>query len=87
MLLLRGNRTHDRDRTTYSNTHIQHEPIEDRDDHSGSQPRTKPADDVVHYDFLRDGDKSEIDDIKGAIDGAPWSIRGMLQDSLKQSVK
>jgi hypothetical protein len=46
-----------------------------------------PPTDVVHYDFLRDGDKWEIDDIKGAIDGAPWSIRGMLQDSLKQSVK
>ena len=54
---------------------------------TGSQPRTNSADDTVHYDFVRDGDKWKIDDIKGAVDGAPWSIRGMLQDSLKESVK
>jgi hypothetical protein len=50
---------------------------------TGSQPRTKPADQVVHYDFVRDGEKWKIDDIKGAVDGAPWSIRGMLEESLK----
>jgi hypothetical protein len=50
---------------------------------TGSQPRTKPADQVVHCDFVRDGDKWKIDDIKGAVDGAPWSIRGMLEASLK----
>ena len=50
---------------------------------TGSQPRTKPADHVVHYDFVRDGDKWRIDDIKGSDDGAPWSIRGMLEESLK----
>jgi hypothetical protein len=54
---------------------------------TGGQPRTKPADQVVHYDFVRDGDKWKIDDIKGSDDGTPWSIRGMLQDSLKESVK
>lgn len=54
---------------------------------TGSQPRTKSDDETVRYDFVRDGDKWKIDDIKGAIDGAPWSIRGMLQDSLKESVK
>ena len=54
---------------------------------TGSQPRTNSADDTVHYDFVRDGDKWKIDDIKGAVDGAPWSIRGMLQDSLKESKK
>jgi Protein of unknown function (DUF3828) len=50
---------------------------------TGSQPRTKPADQVVHYDFVRDGDKWKIDDIKGSDDGTPWSIRGMLEESLK----
>jgi hypothetical protein len=50
---------------------------------TGSQPRAKPADQVVHYDFVRDGDKWKIDDIKGSDDGAPWSIRGMLEESLK----
>ena len=54
---------------------------------TGSQPRTNSADETVHYDFVREGDKWKIDDIKGAVDGAPWSIRGMLQDSLKESVK
>jgi hypothetical protein len=54
---------------------------------TGSQPRTNSADEAVHYDFVRDGDKWKIDDIKGAVDGAPWSIRGMLQDSLKESKK
>jgi uncharacterized protein DUF3828 len=54
---------------------------------SGSQPRTNSTDETVHYDFVREGDKWKIDDIKGAVDGAPWSIRGMLQDSLKESKK
>ena len=54
---------------------------------TGSQPRTKSADETVHYDFVREGDKWKIDDIKGAVDGTPWSIRSMLQDSLKESVK
>jgi hypothetical protein len=54
---------------------------------SGSQPRTNSPDETVHYDFVREGDKWKIDDIKGAADGAPWSIRGMLQDSLKESKK
>ena len=46
-----------------------------------------PLTDVVHHDFLRDGDKWKIDDIRGSGDGTPWSVRGMLQDSLKESVK
>jgi hypothetical protein len=50
---------------------------------TGSRPGTKPADQVVHYDFVRDGDKWKIDDIKGSGDGAPWSIRRMLEESLK----
>jgi hypothetical protein len=27
--------------------------------------------------------RAKIDDIRGASDGEPWSIRGMLTDSLK----
>jgi hypothetical protein len=50
---------------------------------TGTRPRTKAADQVVHYDFVRDGDKWKIDDIKGSDDGTAWSIRGMLEESLK----
>ena len=45
--------------------------------------RSKPGDNVIHYEFVRDGGNWKIDDIKGAIDGEPWSIRTMLADSLK----
>jgi hypothetical protein len=50
---------------------------------TGSRPRGKPADQVVHYDFVRDGDTWKIDDITGSDDGTPWSIRGLLEESLK----
>ena len=43
----------------------------------------KPADQTMRYDFVRDGTAWKIDDIKGASDGEPWSIRGMLAESLK----
>ena len=46
-------------------------------------PRAKPADQVVRYDFVRDAGQWKVDDISGAGDGEPWSIRGMLADSLK----
>jgi Protein of unknown function (DUF3828) len=49
----------------------------------GSRPDTKPADQIVHYDFVRDGGKWKIDDIRGSGDGTPWSIRAMLEESLK----
>jgi hypothetical protein len=49
----------------------------------GTRPRAKAADQTVHFDFVREGDKWKIDDIKGSDDGAAWSIRGMLQESLK----
>jgi len=50
---------------------------------TGSRPPTNVADKILHYDFGRDGDKWKIDDIKGSGDGTPWSIRGMLEESLK----
>ncbi|MFB9264572.1 DUF3828 domain-containing protein [Bradyrhizobium erythrophlei] len=45
--------------------------------------KRKPADQVVRYDFVRDGIEWKIDDIRGASDGEPWSVRGMLTESLK----
>jgi hypothetical protein len=46
-------------------------------------PRANAADGVIRYDFVRDGGHWKIDDISGAEDGKPWSLRGMLTDSLK----
>ncbi len=46
-------------------------------------PRKKPADNTIRYNFVRDGGRWKIDDISGASDGEPWSIRAMLADSLK----
>ena len=45
--------------------------------------REKPADNTIRYTFVRDGEQWKIDDISGASDGEPWSIRGMLAESLK----
>jgi hypothetical protein len=47
------------------------------------KPRANPDDDVVRYDFVRDGGHWKIDDIRGATDGKPWSVRGLLTYSLK----
>jgi hypothetical protein len=46
-------------------------------------PARKPADRTIRYEFVRDGTVWKIDDIKGASDGEPWSIRDMLAASLK----
>jgi len=51
------------------------------DGHQG--PRPKPADQTMRYDFVREAGLWKIDDIKGAADGRPWSVRGMLAASLK----
>ena len=50
---------------------------------TGARPRARAADQIVHYDLVRDGDKWKIDDIKGSDEGTAWSIRGMLEESLK----
>jgi hypothetical protein len=44
-------------------------------------PRTNAADAVIRYDLVRDAGQWKIDDIRGAEDGKPWSLRGMLSDS------
>ena len=40
------------------------------------------ADAIIRYDFVRDGGHWKIDDIRGAVEGKPWSIRSMLSASL-----
>lgn len=45
--------------------------------------RANPADNVIRYDFLRDPTQWKIDEIRGAVDGKPWSVRELLTDSLK----
>jgi hypothetical protein len=51
------------------------------DSHQGPPP--KPADRTIRYDFVREADGWKIDEIKGAVDGAAWSLRAMLTDFLK----
>jgi hypothetical protein len=38
---------------------------------------------TVRYDFVREGGRWMIDDIRGTVDGKPWSIRANLEHSLK----
>ena len=45
--------------------------------------RATAADQTVRYDFVRDQTQWKIDDIRGATDGQPWSIREMLKAALK----
>ncbi|MGJ5205152.1 DUF3828 domain-containing protein [Bradyrhizobium sp. HKCCYLR20261] len=49
--------------------------------------RKEQADNVIRYDFVRDAGQWKIDDIRGAIDGKPWSIRAMLADFIKLTDK
>jgi hypothetical protein len=46
-------------------------------------PRAKADDAIVRYDFVLEGARWKIDDIRGMSDGEPWSIREMLTSSLK----
>jgi hypothetical protein len=43
-------------------------------------PRTFAADRIVRYDFVREGNRWKINDIRGAVDGQPWSLQKILQD-------
>jgi hypothetical protein len=47
------------------------------------EARAKAADKTIHYDFVHEAGQWKIDDIKGAVDGGPWSVRALLLDSLK----
>jgi Protein of unknown function (DUF3828) len=46
-------------------------------------PPRKAADQAVRYELVREAGLWKIDDIKGASDGEPWSIRSLLSASLK----
>ncbi len=50
---------------------------------TGHRTDRKPSDQVIRYELVRESGAWKVDDIKGASDGEPWSIRGMLADSLK----
>jgi len=45
--------------------------------------RPNPADAIVRYDFVRDGGHWRIDDIRGSVEGKPWSVRDILARALK----
>ena len=45
--------------------------------------RANQADKTIRYDFVREAGQWKIDDIRGAVDGSPWSVRALLVDSLK----
>ena len=47
------------------------------------EARANPADKTIRYDFVREAGEWKIDDIKGAVDGRPWSVRALLAASLK----
>jgi len=47
------------------------------------EARANPADNTIRYDFVHEAGHWKIDDIKGAVDGGPWSVRALLADSLK----
>ena len=45
--------------------------------------RANQADKTIRYDFVHEAGQWKINDIKGAGDGSPWSVRALLVDSLK----
>jgi hypothetical protein len=47
-------------------------------------PRKHAEDDVLRYDFVRDGGHWRIDDIRGATDARPWSMREKFNFSLRE---
>jgi hypothetical protein len=47
------------------------------------EARANAADKTIRYDFVQEAGQWKIDDIKGAVDGSPWSVRTLLVDSLK----
>ena len=49
--------------------------------------RKEQADNVIRYDLVREAGQWKIDDIRGAVDGKPWSIRQMLVEFLKITEK
>jgi hypothetical protein len=50
---------------------------------SSERVRESKLDLTVRYDFVREGGRWMIDDIRGTVGGKPWSIRENLEHSLK----
>lgn len=46
----------------------------------GDYIRPSPRDNVVRYDFIREGGRWLIDDMSSTVDGTPWTLRGLLGD-------
>jgi Protein of unknown function (DUF3828) len=46
------------------------------------QTTRKAIDQTIRYDFVREANQWKIDDIRGATEAKPWSIRKMLKDAL-----
>jgi hypothetical protein len=47
-------------------------------------PRKHAEDDVLRYDLIREGGHWKIDDIRGATDARPWSMREKFNFSLRE---
>lgn len=52
-------------------------------EHNARPSTSKPSDQIIRYDFVREAGRWKIDDIKSTADGEPWSIRNSLNASLK----
>jgi hypothetical protein len=51
--------------------------------HNAPPSTSKPSDQIIRYDFVREAGGWKIDDIKSTADDEPWSIRGPLTEALK----
>jgi hypothetical protein len=49
----------------------------------GEWLRHSPQDNIVRYDFIREGGRWVIDDVRSTTDGKPWSLRDLLTQALK----
>jgi hypothetical protein len=45
--------------------------------------RNSPQDNIVRYDFIREGGRWVIDDVRSTTDGTAWSLRSLLTLALK----
>ena len=41
--------------------------------------RAVPADEVVRWDLVKEGGAWKADDLRGSVDGGPWSVRESLK--------
>jgi hypothetical protein len=53
-------------------------------DRKDVKPPSSAADRIVRYDFVREGGRWKINDIRGAVDGGPWSLQKILRDSMTE---